>query len=98
METPPSSTESWDKKVNELINQVMDRVDIMDFHEKMIVLAQRIRERYPDYMKYRYYHKLIGSTPVEEVFEYIDKDFEGDCSVIAFFEGLLDKEKNKNIS
>lgn len=96
LQQTPQSPESVRHRIDELLTKVMDQIDILDFHEKMIVLAQRIRERYPDYIKYRPYHRLIGSTPKEGP-DLVEGDFEGDCSVVAFLQGLLDREKGGSV-
>lgn len=50
----------------------------------------QIREIYPDYLKYRAYHQLVGSSPSKDINEdIIDGDFEGDDSVEKFFKSMI---------
>lgn len=101
MEIPPSPTESVRNKIDELLAEVRERIDVMDFHEKRNSFAEKIRKSYPkDYEKYRCYHQLIGSHFPKEynVGDIVEGDFEGDCSVVSFLEELLSLEKSKNIA
>ena len=88
METLPSPTESVLYKVEKLLAIVRDRMDVLDFNEKRVIFTRKLKDKYPDYNRYKCYHKLISSTPIAGV-EYIEEDFEGEYSVIAFLEDLL---------
>ncbi len=88
----PYPPESATDKVSRLLDEVHGKMDILEFHEKMVAFAQKIQKDHPDFNRYRCYHKLIGSTPPE--YADIEKDFEGKDSVAGFIEGLLKTESN----
>jgi hypothetical protein len=90
----PSSPESVIDKIDRLLEDAQNRMDIVEFNEKLVTFAQKIKKNHPDYQRYRCYHKLIGSTPFEDDPNVIEEDFEGEDSVAAFLEGLL-KEAGK---
>lgn len=92
MEKIPSFSESTVEKIGRLLDDVLERVDILEFQEKMIAFTAKIRKRHPDYDRYRCYHKLIGSTLPENDSNIIEDDFKGEDSVVAFLENLLKKE------
>lgn len=85
----PDSPESTIDKINRLLSEAMDRMDILEFFEKINLFAGKIRANHPDYDRYRCYHKLIASTIPENEPNIIEEDFEGEDSVIGFLEGLL---------
>jgi len=86
----PSSPEIRDK-IDHLLKDARKHIDIIEFHEKMVVFAEKIRENNPDYQRYRCYHRLIGST-LHEGPDIIEGDFEGKCSIVGFLEGVLKTE------
>lgn len=79
------------EKITRLRSEVLKRMDIIVFNEKMVAFARKIQKTYPDFQQYRCYHQLIGSTILESE-HVVDGDFEGDDSVIRFLEGLLKGE------
>ena len=84
---PPESTTD---KVNRLLEEVYNRIDLLEFHEKMVAFAKNIQKNHPEnFRQYRCYHKLIGSTLPENAQNIIEEDFEGEDSVVGFLEGLL---------
>ncbi len=87
MEKIPTVIESPSDKIGRLIKEVMGRIDILEFQEKMTAFAEQISKKHPDYKRYQCYHKLIISTPPERAD--IEEDFEGEDSVAGFLEGLL---------
>jgi hypothetical protein len=93
IEQIPSSEKITDK-INRLILEVLDYMDVLEYHKKMAAFAKKIREKYPDYDRHRCYHKLVGSTIPEDVPNIVEEDFEGEDSVAGFLEGLL-KEGGK---
>ena len=34
-------------------------------HSRIVCFAEKLRRRYPDCRRYRFYHALVGSTPSE---------------------------------
>lgn len=76
-------------KIGRLIMEVINHVDVMEYNDKMVAFAEKIRANHPDYQKRRCYHKLIGSTMPEDAQNVIEEDFEGEDSVVAFLGGLL---------
>lgn len=87
-QTPPSS-ESVRDKIGRLRIDVLKHMDVLEFNEKMMVFIEKIKKNYPDYKRYLCFHKLIGSSGTENMSNMIDKDFEGEFSVVTFLEGLL---------
>ena len=87
MEKIPSTIESPSDKIRRLVMDVIGRVNIVEFQNKMVAFAKQIRKNHPDFYYYRCYHRLIGSTPPER--SNIEEDFEGGDSIVAFLEGLL---------
>ncbi len=87
----PYPPESASDKIGRLLNEVMGRIDIIEFNEKMVAFARKIRVNHPDYQQYRCYHKLIGSTLPEDAQNTIEEDFKGEDSVAGFLEKLLKK-------
>ncbi len=55
--------------------------------DKIADFAHGLQERHPNYIDYRLYHLLVGSTPRSE-HELKEEDFEGEDSIIAFIESL----------
>ncbi len=64
--------------------QAYDR-GTMDFHERVIVKADILQEKYPNFLDYKLHHLLIGSTFSGDLKEF---DFPGDDSVELFFRSL----------
>ena len=93
LQQTPQSPESVNYKIDKLLARVRDRIDVLDFHEKMGLFTNRIKENNPNYQQYRCYHQLIGSTP-REGYDMIEGDFGGEYSIVAFLEGLLKETSN----
>jgi len=85
----PSSSESVTDKVGRLRRDVLKHMDVLEFNEKMMAFIEKIKENYPNYKRYRCFHKLIGSSGTEDMPNIIDKDFEGENSIVSFLEELL---------
>mgnify|MGYP001564863427 CR=1 FL=1 len=98
-QTPPSP-ESTKDKISRLLDEVHNKIDLLEFNEKRFNFAQKIRKNNPDYQQYRSYHQLDGSHfPKEyDIANIIEGDFDGDCSIVSFLEELLNSEKNKNVA
>ncbi|HXV26688.1 MAG TPA: hypothetical protein VD862_01535 [Candidatus Paceibacterota bacterium] len=58
--------------------------------DRTVEFATRLREKYPDYIHYRAYHKLIGSTVRPDFEPIIEGDFPGEDSVVAFLRSLTE--------
>lgn len=54
---------------------------------QVTVFAGTLKEKYPDFQRWRVYHALIGSTPGTS--NLIEGDFPGEDSVVNFLESLI---------
>ena len=57
------------------------------FLDKIADFAHGLQERHSDYIDYRLYHLLVGSTP-RPGHELKEEDFEREDSIVAFIESL----------
>lgn len=96
LQQSPPSPESTQDKITRLLKEVRERMDVLDFQEEMVPFAKKIEENNPDYQQYRCYHQLIGSTPREGL-SFIEEDFKGEYSVVAFLEDFIKTETGKDV-
>ncbi|GEM_PF-1747963 len=57
--------------------------DNIDSYMSLLRFAEELKKKYPDYLNYRIYHFLIGSTP-SNARKLIEEDFPGEDSVVNF--------------
>jgi len=79
-----SKEEIIKKKLGELVNA--EDFDVFTkAQDKIVGFTEKLREKYPDYQNYGFYHLMIGSTPRGECAK---KDFPGEDSIEKFIDSL----------
>lgn len=59
--------------------------------EDIVIFTEHLKKKYPNYSKYRMYHKLISSTVPKSMYGIIEGDFPGEYSIEKFIEHLREK-------
>lgn len=82
---------SFEERITGLRDQVIDRLGGIEAHARFTQFIYKLYEARPDCTSYKVYHWFKNSTPRPE-----DKegDFEGEYSVEAFLESLLEEKEN----
>lgn len=72
------------KKLLELVNA--EDFDVFaKAQDKIVGFTEKLKEKYPDYQDYSFYHLMIGSTPKGECSK---KDFPGEDSIEKLINSL----------
>ncbi|KKS38516.1 MAG: hypothetical protein A3G49_06425 [Candidatus Sungbacteria bacterium RIFCSPLOWO2_12_FULL_41_11] len=93
----PESVHERIKELRKIIYGIAKKSEGADLFRKInsreYDFAMQIQKNHPDYVKYRSYHQLIGSTPSHRS---LDGDFEGIDSVETFYKILIEEIKNND--
>ena len=81
------------KKMEKIFENLLFRVsgdNLMKLQDEIVSRVKYLRDKYPNYPKYRVYHIISGSTPSPDL-EVLEDDFPGEDSIEVFLNHLNQK-------